>query len=134
MALYTKKEQLILNQYKNGPYYKVVTDLTEKEHLHFVNKLVDDKEFYCIIFLTCIYTSYNQKFLIDYFINYKDSEILADFLNECNDFWNNLDQKYIVDSLLALKDKNYIKELLNKKKLYFLTNKDERKRLEDFIN
>lgn len=67
MALYTEKEQLILNQYKNGPYYKVVTNLTEKEHLHFVNKLIDDKEFYCIIFLTCIYTSYNQKFLIDFY-------------------------------------------------------------------
>ena len=71
---YTKKEQLVLNQYKNGPYHVMVTFLTEKEHLQFVNKLFRDNEFYCVIFLTCIYTNYNQKFLIDYFIEYKKAD------------------------------------------------------------
>ena len=28
---YTKKEKLILNQYKSGPYHTMITDLTEKE-------------------------------------------------------------------------------------------------------
>lgn len=84
-------------------------------------------------FLTCIYTNYNQNFLIDYFIKYKDASILADFLDACNDFWKELDQKYIVDSILALNDKKYVKDLLDTKWLFFLTNKNERKKLEDFI-
>lgn len=130
---YTEKEKLILNQYKNGPYYTLITNLTEKEHLQFVNKLISDNDLYCVIFLTCIYTNYNQKFLLDYFIKYKDAVILADFLDACNDFWKDLNQKYIVDSILALNDKNYVKNLLDTKWLYFLTNKNERKKLEDFI-
>lgn len=130
---YTKKEKLILNQYKNGPYHTMITNLTEKEHLQFVNKLIDDNDLYCVIFLTSIYTNYNQKFLIDYFIKCDDIDMLVDFLNTCNDFWNALDQKYIVDSILKLKNKNYVKKLLNTKCLYFLTNEGERKKLEDFI-
>ncbi len=31
---YTKKEQLILDQYKNGPYYTMITNLTEIEHFN----------------------------------------------------------------------------------------------------
>ncbi|MCI5703037.1 MAG: hypothetical protein MR265_03515 [Erysipelotrichaceae bacterium] len=130
---YTKKEKLILNQYKNGPYHTMITNLTEKEHLQFVNKLIDDNDLYCVIFLTSIYTNYNQKFLIDYFIKCDDIDMLVNFLNTCNDFWNALDQKYIVDSILKLKNKNYVKKLLNTKCLYFLTNEGERKKLEDFI-
>ena len=131
---YTEKEQLVLNQYKNGPYHVMVTFLTEKEHLQFVKKLFRDNEFYCVIFLTCIYTNYNQKFLIDYFIEYKKADILVDFLNACHDFWKeSLDLKYIVDSLLSLNDKNYIKNFLDSDSLYFLTNEEERNRLEDFI-
>jgi len=130
---YTEKEQLILEQYKNGPYYTLITDLTETEHLQFVNKLINDKNLYCIIFLTCIYTEYNQKFLIDYFIKYKDASTLTDFLDACNDFWKELDQKYIVDNILALNDKKYVKDLLDTKSLYFLTNRNERKKLESFI-
>lgn len=130
---YTEKEQLILEQYKNGPYYTLITNLTEAEHLQFVNKLLADNNIYCVIFLTCIYTKYNQKFLIDYFIKYKDAIILTDFLNACNDFWERIDQKYIVDSILALNDKKYVKDLLDTKSLYFLTNKNERKKLEEFI-
>lgn len=64
---YTEKKQLILEQYKKGPYYTLITHLTENEHLQFVNNLITNKNIYCIIFLTCIYTEYNQKFLIDYF-------------------------------------------------------------------
>ena len=130
---YTKKEKLILNQYKNGPYHTMITNLTEKEHLQFVNKLIDDNDLYCVIFLTSIYTNYNQKFLIDYFIKCDDIDMLVNFLNTCNYFWNALDQKYIVDSILKLKNKNYVKKLLNTKCLYFLTNEGERKKLEDFI-
>lgn len=130
---YTKKEKLILNQYKNGPYHTMITNLTEKEHLQFVNKLIYDNDLYCVIFLTSIYTNYNQKFLIDYFIKCDDIDMLVNFLNTCNDFWNALDQKYIVDSILKLKNKNYVKKLLNTKCLYFLTNEGERKKLEDFI-
>lgn len=130
---YTKKEKLILNQYKNGPYHTMITNLTEKEHLQFVNKLIDDNDLYCVIFLTSIYTNYNQKFLIDYFIKCDDIDMLVNFLNTCNDFWNALDQKYIVDSILKLKNKNYVKKLLNTKCLYFLTNEGERKKLGDFI-
>ena len=130
---YTKKEKLILNQYKNGPYHTMITNLTEKEHLQFVNKLIDDNDLYCVIFLTSIYTNYNQKFLIDYFIKCDDIDMLVNFLNTCNDFWNALDQKYIVDSILKLKNKNYVKKLLNTKCLYFFTNEGERKKLEDFI-
>lgn len=130
---YTKKEQLILDQYKNGPYYTMITKLTEKEHLEFVNKLINSNDLYCVIFLTCIYTNYNQKFLIDYFIKYKDAVILTDFLDACNDFWKELDQKYIVDSILALNDENYVKDLLDTKSLYFLTDNNERKKLENFI-
>lgn len=132
---YTEKEQLILEQYKNGPYHTLVTNLTENEHLQFVNKLISDQNLDCIIFLTAIYTEYNHKFLIDYFIKYKDACILASFLDYCNDFWKEeLDQKYIVDSILALNDKKYVKDLLDTKWLFFLTDKNERKRLEDFIN
>lgn len=130
---YTKKEKLILNQYKNGPYHTMITNLTEKEYLQLVNKLIDDNDLYCVIFLTSIYTNYNQKFLIDYFIKCDDIDMLVNFLNTCNDFWNALDQKYIVDSILKLKNKNYVKKLLNTKCLYFLTNEGERKKLEDFI-
>lgn len=130
---YTKKEKLILNQYKNGPYYTMITNLTEKERLQFVNKLIDDNDLYCVVFLTSIYINYNQKFLIDYFIKYDDIDMLVNFLNTCNDFWDALDQKYIVDSILTLKNKNYVKKLLNTKCLYFLTNEVERKKLEDFI-
>ena len=130
---YTNKELLILEQYKNGPYYTLVTYLTENEHLQFINKLIKSKNLYCIIFLACIYTEYNQKFLIDYFIKYKDASILADFLDACNDFWKELDQKYIVNSILALNDKKYVKDLLETKWLFFLTNNIERKKLEDFI-
>ena len=88
---YTEKEQLILEQYKKGPYYTLITHLTENEHLQFVNNLITNKNIYCIIFLTCIYTEYNQKFLIDYFIKHKDASVLADFLDACNDFWKKLD-------------------------------------------
>ena len=83
---YTEKEQLILEQYKKGPYYTLITHLTENEHLQFVNNLITNKNIYCIIFLTCIYTEYNQKFLIDYFIKHKDASVLADFLDACNEF------------------------------------------------
>lgn len=130
---YTKKEQLILEQYKKGPYYTLITNLTEIEHLQFVEKLISDKNLYCIIFLTCIYTEFNQDFLIDYFIKYKDASILVDFLDACNDFWKELDQKYIVNKILALGDKKYVKDLLDTNWLFFLTNKNERKKLEDFI-
>ena len=130
---YTEKEQLILNQYKNGPYYTMITKLTEKEHLQLVNKLINDNDLYCVIFLTCIYVNYNQKFLIDYFIKYQNVDLLVAFLDACNDFGSGLDQKYIVDSILALKDKGYVKDLLNTKCLFFLTNEDERKKLEDFV-
>lgn len=130
---YTEKEQLILNQYKDGPYYTLVTNLTETEHFQFCNKLISDGNLYCIIFLTSIYVNYNQKFLIDYFIKHKDAIILADFLDTCNDFWEELDQKYIVDSILALNDKKYVKDLLNTEWLFFLTDKNERKKLEDFM-
>ncbi len=71
--------------------------------------------------------------MIDYFIKYKDAVILTDFLDACNDFWEELDQKYIVDSILSLNDKNYVKDLLDTKSLYFLTNKNERQKLKDFI-
>lgn len=74
-----------------------------------------------------------QKFLIDYFIKYKDAHVLADFLDACNDFWKELDQQYIVDSILKLNNKKYVKDLLDTKWLYFLTNDGERKKLEDFI-
>ena len=130
---YTEKEQLILNQYKNGPYYTMITKLTEKEHLQLVNKLINDNDLYCVIFLTCIYVNYNQKFLIDYFVKYQNVDLLVAFLDACNDFWNDLDQKYIVDSILALKDKSYVKDLLNTKCLFFLTNENERKKLENFV-
>ncbi len=130
---YTEKEQLILEQYKKGPYYTLITHLTENEHLQFVNKLITNKNIYCIIFLTCIYTEYNQKFLIDYFIKHKDASVLADFLDACNDFWEKLDQQYIVDSILKLNDKKYVKDLLDTKFLFFLNDKSERKKLEDFI-
>lgn len=133
LNIYTKKEQLILNQYKNGPYYTVITKLTEKEHLEFINKLISVNDLYCIIFLTCIYTNYNQNYLLDYFIKNKNATILADFLDACNDFWEELDQKYIVDSILALNDKKYVKDLLDTKWIFFLTNNNERKKLEDFV-
>lgn len=74
-----------------------------------------------------------QKFLIDYFIKYKDAHVLADFLDAYNDFWKELDQQYIVDSILKLNNKKYVKDLLDTKWLYFLTNDGERKKLEDFI-
>lgn len=130
---YTRKEQLILEQYENGPYYTLINDLTEIEHFQFVNKLISDNNFYCIIFLSCIYIEYNQKFLINYFIKYKDVFLLVDFLNACNDFWKRLDQHYIVDIILSINDKKYVKNLLDTRFLYFLTDNNERKRLEDFI-
>lgn len=64
---------------------------------------------------------------------YKDASILTDFLDACNDFWKELDQKYIVDNILALNDKKYVKDLLDTKSLYFLTNRNERKKLKSFI-
>lgn len=87
----TRKEQLILEQYENGPYFTLTTDLTEIEHLQFAKKLISDNNLYCIIFLSCIYIEYNQKFLINYFIKYKDTYLLVDFLNACNDFWKRLE-------------------------------------------
>ena len=111
----------------------MITKLTENEHLQLVNKLINDNDLYCVIFLTCIYVNYNQKFLIDYFIKYQNVDLLVAFLDACNDFWNDLDQKYIVDSILALKDKSYVRDLLNTKCLFFLTNENERKKLENFV-
>lgn len=71
--------------------------------------------------------------MIDYFIEHKDASVLADFLDACNDFWKKLDQQYIVDSILKLNDKKYVKDLLDTKFLFFLNDKSERKKLEDFI-
>ena len=48
-------------------------------------------------------------------------------------FWKKLDQQYIVDSILKLNDKKYVKDLLDTKFLFFLNDKSERKKLEDFI-
>lgn len=59
--------------------------------------------------------------------------MLVDFLDVCNDFWDELDQEYIVDHILALNDKNCVKALFETQCRYFLTDKIERKRLEDFI-
>ena len=51
------------------------------------------------IYNLLINTNIIEKYLIDYFIKYKDASILVDFLDACNDFWKELDQKYFVDCI-----------------------------------
>ena len=136
MSNYTNKEQTIIKQCNEGPFYTLVTELTIDEFDDLINKLMKDDDTYTLTSLVTIYRDYNWNEIIDYFIDKGDVELLLTFLDNCNDFStseNELDQKYIVDKLLSKNDKNFIKDILDSDYLYFLRDKNEKERLIKFI-
>lgn len=137
MSNYTNKEQTIIKQCNEGPFYTLVTELTIDEFDDLTNKLMKDDDTYTLTSLVTIYRDYNRNEIIDYFIDKGDVELLLAFLDNCNDFStseNELDQKYIVDKLLSKNDKNFIKDILDSDYLYFLRDKNEKERLIKFIS
>jgi hypothetical protein len=137
MSNYTEKEKRILEQCKNGPFYTVVTEITNAEFDDLVDKLIKDDDAHMLRLLVTIYWDYNRNKMIDYFIKKGDIDLLLGFLDCCYDFsteTNNLDQKYVVDKLIEKGDKKFVKDLIDSKWLFFLTDAKEKERLNDFAN
>lgn len=110
--------------------------MKKEQQLLWQNKLIKDDDSYTLTSLITIYLDYNRNKIIDYFINKGNIEILLGFLDYCNDFCiqtNQLDQKYVVDKLIKKNDKKFIKFILESNSIYFLTNREEKERLESFI-
>ena len=136
MIEYNDKEKKIIKQCNEGPFYTIVTELTQDEFDELVNKLMKEDQAKTLTILVSIYWDYNRNKIIDYFINKKDVEELLSFLDYCNDFStekNQLDQKYIVDKILETSDKKFIKEILESNNLYFLNDEKEKDRLLKYI-
>lgn len=136
MIEYNDKEKKIIKQCNEGPFYTIVTELTQDEFDELVNKLMKEDQAKTLTILVSIYWDYNRNKIIDYFINKKDVEELLSFLDYCNDFStekNQLDQKYIVDKMLETSDKKFIKEILESNNLYFLNDEKEKDRLIKYI-
>ena len=136
MIEYNDKEKKIIKQCNEGPFYTIVTELTQDEFDELVNKLMKEDQAKTLTILVSIYWDYNRNKIIDYFINKKDVEELLSFLDYCNDFStekNQLDQKYIVDKMLETSDKKFIKEILESNNLYFLNDEKEKDRLLKYI-
>lgn len=132
MNNYTDKEKKIIKQCHEGPYYKVVTEITNNEFNDLVDKLIKDDDVLELITLVSIYWDYNRNKIIDYFINKGDADLLLNLLDYCNDFQtsnNELDQRYIVDKLLDKNDKELIKNILESNNTYFLTDIKEKEKL-----
>lgn len=137
MSNYNDKEKKIIKQCHEGPFYTLVTPLTNDEFNNLVNKLIKDDDSATLTSLVAIFIDYNRNIIIDYFIDKGNCDLLLGFLDYCNDFStpnNRLNQKYIVDKLLEKNDKNFIKEILESNSIYFLTNMKEKERLLRFIN
>ena len=135
MNNYTVKEKAIIKQCHEGPYYKVVTEITNNEFNDLVDKLINDDDVLVLINLVSIYWDYNRNKIIDYFIDKKDVDLLLNLLDYCNDFQtskNELDQRYIVDRLLEKNDKKLIKKRLESNNTYFLTDIKEKEKLINF--
>lgn len=136
MVEYNDKEKKIIKQCNEGPFYTIVTELTQDEFDELVNKLMKEDQAKTLTILVSIYWDYNRNKIIDYFINKKDVEELLSFLDYCNDFStekNQLDQKYIVDKILETSDKQFIKKILESNNLYFLNDESEKDRLLKYI-
>ena len=137
MSKYTDKEKLIIKQCNEGPFYTLITKLTNDEFDDLVAKLMSDDDSDTLISLVSIYCDYNRNKIIDYYIDKGDVELLLGFLDYCNDFStskNQLDQKYVVDKLLEKNDKKFINDILESNSIYFLTNEEEKKRLVCFLS
>ena len=136
MIEYNDKEKKIIKQCNEGPFYTIVTELTQDEFDELVNKLMKEDQAKTLTILVSIYWDYNRNKIIDYFINKKDVDELLGFLDYCNDFQtenNSLDQKYIVDKILETSDKKFIKEIIESNNLYFLNDEKEKDRLIKYI-
>lgn len=136
MIEYNDKEKKIIKQCNEGPFYTIVTELTQDEFDKLVNKLMKEDQAKTLTILVSIYWDYNRNKIIDYFINKKDVDELLGFLDYCNDFQtenNSLDQKYIVDKILETSDKKFIKEIIESNNLYFLNDEKEKDRLIKYI-
>ena len=136
MIEYNDKEKKIIKQCNEGPFYTIVTELTQDEFDKLVNKLMKEDQAKTLTILVSIYWDYNRNRIIDYFINKKDVDELLGFLDYCNDFQTEnttLDQKYIVDKILETSDKQFIKEILESNNLYFLNDEKEKDRLIKYI-
>ena len=136
MSDYTSKEIKIVNQCHNGPFYTLITKLTNDEFDRLSSKLIKDDDHYALVYLVSIYCDYNRNKIIDYFIDKGDVDLLLGFLDYCYDFTgykNELDQKYIIDGILEKNDKDFVNEILESNFLYFLTDKREKQRLIDFV-
>ena len=137
MNNYTEKELKIIKQCNEGPFYTLITELSENEFNNLVNKLINADDAYSLTSLIAIYRDYNREKIIDYFIAKGDCELLLGFLDYCNDFCTKnteLDQKSIVDKKKKKNDKKLIKEILESNDTYFLTNTNEKERLKSFIS
>ncbi len=136
MNIYTNKENIIIKQCKEGPFHTLITTLSNDEFNTLVDKLITHDDSSTLINLVSIYIDYNRNKIIDYFIRKKDVELLLGFLDYCNDFCtpkNELNQKYIIDELLKMNDKTFIKNILDSNDIYFLTDKEQKDRLINFI-
>ena len=136
MENYNYKEKKIIKQCNEGPFHTLITKLNNDEFDSLVSKLIKDDDSYTLTSLITIYLDYNRNKIIDYFINKGNIEILLGFLDYCNDFCihtNQPDQKYVVDKLIKKNDKKFIKFILESNSIYFLTNREEKERLESFI-
>ena len=137
MGNYSYKEKKIIKQCNEGPFHTLITKLNNDEFDSLVSKLIKDDNSYTLTSLIAIYWDYNRNKIIDYFINKGDVELLLGFLDYCNDFCaknNQLDQKYIVDKLIKKNDKKFVKCILESNSIYFLTNREEKEKLESFIS
>ena len=137
MGKYTEKEKKIIKQCNEGPFYKVITKITNKEFDELASKLIKDDDTLSLTYLVSIYCDYNRNKIIDYFIEKGDVDLLLGFLDYCHDFAgykNELDQKYIVDKLLETNDKKFIEDILYSNFIFFLTDKREKDRLIKFIS
>ena len=133
---YTDKENKIIKQCHEGPFYTLVTELTLEEFNSLVAKLIEDDDTDTLPSLVAIYSDYPRNQIIDYYINKGDSDLLLGFLDYCNDFStknSELNQKDIVDKLIQKNNKKLIKEMLESNSLYFLTDQKEKERLISFI-
>lgn len=137
MNEYTDKEKRILKQFSEGPFYTVVTDLSNKEFDNFVNKLIKDNNSSALTILVSIYWDYKRNKILDYFISKRDFENLINFLNCCDDFRtknSELSETYIINKILETKDKDFVKKILESDSLYFLRDHNEKERLIKFVS
>lgn len=137
MNEYTDKEKRILKQLSDGPFYTVVTELSNKEFDNFVNKLINDDKRDALLFLVTTYWDYKRNKILDYFISKRDFENLINFLNCCDDFRtknSELSETYIINKILETKDKDFVKKILESDSLYFLRDHNEKERLIKFVS